>query len=55
MKLGNKIIISLLALSAATFVMGAGKSAEVSDKDLGLSKVSVDAETGLVEQDVFWL
>ena len=50
MKLGNKIIISLLALSAATFVMGAGKSAEVSDKDLGLSKVSVDAETGLVEK-----
>ena len=50
MRVKNKIFITALALGAATFVMGAGGGATVSDKDLGLAKVSVNADTGLVEK-----
>jgi len=48
MKQKNRIAITVLALSLATFAIGAGaKKSEVTDMDLGLAKVSVNADSGL--------
>lgn len=45
-------VISMVAvlLLGATWLSGAGKDAQISEESLGLSKVSVDADTGLNEK-----
>lgn len=46
----NVISIVTALMLGTTWLSGAGKEVQIAEESLGLSKVSVDAETGLVEK-----